>query len=47
MSEVIVVDEIVGTNAYINGELQPKKEGAIYVVEAEPMPESPRECPEI
>ena len=30
-NEVIVVDEIIGTSAYIDGELQPKKEGATYV----------------
>jgi hypothetical protein len=30
MSEVIYVDEMVGTNAYIDGVLQPKKEGATY-----------------
>lgn len=34
MSEdkVILVDEIIGTNAYIGGELQPKMEGATYAV---------------
>ena len=28
----VIVDEIIGTNAYIDGELQPKREGATYVV---------------
>ena len=32
MAKVIIVDEIVGTNAYIDGELQPKIEGATYMV---------------
>ena len=31
-AEVVCVDEIVGTNAYIDGELQPKREGVTYKV---------------
>ncbi len=30
--EVIYVDEIVGTNAYCDGVLQPKQEGVTYIV---------------
>ena len=29
--DVIYVDDIVGTNAYIDGQIQPKREGATYV----------------
>lgn len=33
-TETIYVDEIIGTNCYINGQLQPKREGTRYVVGA-------------
>ena len=32
--DIIIVDEIIGTNAYIDGKLQPKREGATYIVKA-------------
>ena len=33
--ELIYVDEIVGTNAYIDGKLQPKVEGRAYKILAD------------